>query len=321
MLAWLWAHFAVEAGVIATAIKAGGVGRFLSDVERIREAVLVVRDARTVVAARGVDVRAVPDAQMFFAPEREVADGIRALYASDSAARKIMERHTGREDLQTIYHDVLSTGRELRVQMPRLEALEPFVEAFSVEWRHRARTPVMTRLVLKDPLLDFQVLRAAGSAPYGGADSGECVATGRRTTPAIWAARTASGPQRGRPPRASAARAEAAGKRDGVPGLLARVELLPHRRGDAARARRCTQLPPTRPTARLRRLSQRSAAAAPTVLSACRNARICGDSCPRPRTPHRTRHFASPETPGSIGDPKVKLTIGTYAFQLRGSRR
>jgi len=72
----------------------------------------------------------------------------------------------------------------------------------------------MTRLVLKDPLLDFQVLRAAGSAPYGGADSGECVATGRRTTPAIWAARTASGPQRGGPPRASAARAEAAGKRE-----------------------------------------------------------------------------------------------------------
>lgn len=41
----------------------------------------------------------------------------------------------------------------------------------------------MTRLVLKDALLDFQVLRAAGSAPYGGADIGECIATARGVKP------------------------------------------------------------------------------------------------------------------------------------------
>ena len=41
----------------------------------------------------------------------------------------------------------------------------------------------MTRLVLKDPLLDFQVLRAAGSAPYGGADIGESIAIARRVKP------------------------------------------------------------------------------------------------------------------------------------------
>ena len=121
MLAWLWTHFAVEAGVIATAIKAGGVETFLSDVEQIRDAVFAVRDALAVVQARGVDPCSVPDVQMFFAPEREVAEGIRALYASDRAARKIMERHTGREELQRIYHDVLYTGRQLGVQMPTLE--------------------------------------------------------------------------------------------------------------------------------------------------------------------------------------------------------
>lgn len=132
MLGWLWTHFAVEAGVIATAIKAGGVEAFLSDVERIREAVLAVRDALAVVEARGVDPRSVPDVQMFFAPEREVAEGIRALYASDRAVRQIMERHTGREELQRIYHDVLDTGRELTVQMPTLEPLEPYVDAFDI---------------------------------------------------------------------------------------------------------------------------------------------------------------------------------------------
>ena len=133
MLAWLWTHFAVEAGVIATAIKAGGVDTFLADVKCIQEAVLAVRDALAVVEARGVDPRSVPDVQMLFAPEREVAEGIRELYASDRAARKIMERHTGREELQRIYHDVLATGRKLGVQMPTLEPLEPFVDAFSIQ--------------------------------------------------------------------------------------------------------------------------------------------------------------------------------------------
>jgi 2-dehydropantoate 2-reductase len=125
MLAWLWTHFAVEAGVIATAIKAGGVAKFLSDVERIREAVLAVRDALAVVEARRIDPRSVPDVQMFFAPERDVAEAIRELYASDRAARKIMERHTGRDELQRIYRDVLSTGRELGVQMRRSSRSNP----------------------------------------------------------------------------------------------------------------------------------------------------------------------------------------------------
>jgi len=133
MLAWLWTHFAVEAGVIATAIKAGGVDTFLADVEWIRESILAVRDALAVVEARGIDPRSVPDVQMFFAPEREVAEGIRGLYASDRAARKIMERHTGREELQRIHHDVLDTGRELGVPVPTLQALGPFVDAFSIQ--------------------------------------------------------------------------------------------------------------------------------------------------------------------------------------------
>jgi alpha-beta hydrolase superfamily lysophospholipase len=55
-----------------------------------------------------------------------------------------------------------------------------------VGW-HRAGSAAperaVTRLVLKDPLLDFQVLRTAGSAPYGGADLGECIATAVRIKP------------------------------------------------------------------------------------------------------------------------------------------
>jgi hypothetical protein len=133
MSAWLWTHFAVEAGVIATAIKravstrscpmSSGSGRPFS---------------RSAMRSRSWRRAVSPPArcrtfQMFFAPEREVAEGIRVPYASDRAARKIMERHTGREELQQIYHDVLDTGRKLRVAMPTLEPLEPFVDALSIQ--------------------------------------------------------------------------------------------------------------------------------------------------------------------------------------------
>lgn len=131
MLAWLWVHFAIEAGVIATAVKAGGVAAFLADVDAIAEAVLAVRDGLAVVSARGVDPQTIPDAQMFFAPEQPVAEGIRELYAVDRAARKIMERHTGGAELKRIYRDVLETGRELGLLMPTLEPLEPYVDALS----------------------------------------------------------------------------------------------------------------------------------------------------------------------------------------------
>jgi hypothetical protein len=38
----------------------------------------------------------------------------------------------------------------------------------------------MTRVGIKDVLLDAQTLRTAGSAPYGGADIGECLAAAAR---------------------------------------------------------------------------------------------------------------------------------------------
>ena len=133
ILAWLWVHFAVEAGVIATAIKSGGVDQFLGSVDRIAEAVLAVRDALAVVRARRVNVDALPDAEMFAAPEQMVAQGIKDLYEADRAARQIMQRHTGGEELKRIYADVVATGRGLGVDMPVLEPLGSFVESYATE--------------------------------------------------------------------------------------------------------------------------------------------------------------------------------------------
>jgi hypothetical protein len=38
----------------------------------------------------------------------------------------------------------------------------------------------VTHLLLKDELLDAQLLRTVGTAPYGGADIGECLTTASR---------------------------------------------------------------------------------------------------------------------------------------------
>jgi ketopantoate reductase len=131
MLVWLWVHFAVEAGVVASAMKAGSVPTFLDDTNALAEAVLAVRDAFRVVAARGIDPWILPEAQMFGAPEDAVAQAIHDQYQVDGAARRIMERHTGGEDLTSIYRDLVATGHQLGVDLPVLEALSPYVAAYA----------------------------------------------------------------------------------------------------------------------------------------------------------------------------------------------
>ena len=131
MLGWLWSHFAVEAGVIGTVISVGDVDTFLDSTEHLERAVLAVREALNVVRARGVDVDVFPDAASFFAPEGLVAEGIRAEYQTNLPARKIMQRHTGAEELRRIFHDVLDTGRALGVETPHLDALIPAVDAWN----------------------------------------------------------------------------------------------------------------------------------------------------------------------------------------------
>lgn len=133
---WLWVHFAIEAGVIGSVIAVGDVEEFLDDLGHLQDAVLAARDALAVVRARGVNIDDSPDAQMFLAPATAVAEGIQAEYRSNSAARKIMQRHNGGEELTRIYHDVLDTGRQLNVPMPHLEALCKAVDA----WRATAST-------------------------------------------------------------------------------------------------------------------------------------------------------------------------------------
>ena len=131
ILHWLWVHFATEAGLISSAIAAGSIDALLDDTDKLEAAILAGREALEVCRARGVDVDGIPDARTFYAPAAAVAVGVHDFYTTNLAARRILERHTGVEELKRIYGDVVATGRRLGVAMPRLTGLGPAVEAWT----------------------------------------------------------------------------------------------------------------------------------------------------------------------------------------------
>jgi 2-dehydropantoate 2-reductase len=135
MLHWLWVHFATEAALISAAISAGGVDALLDDTSRLENAILASREALAICRARGVAVEQIPDAATFFAPAAAVAAGIHDFYATNLPARRILERHTGVEELKRIYTDVVATGRQLGLALPRLTELGTAVEAWTGEPR------------------------------------------------------------------------------------------------------------------------------------------------------------------------------------------
>ncbi len=133
ILHWLWTHFATEAALIGSAIAAGGIDELLGQTARLETAILAGREALEICRVRGVAVERIPDAATFFAPADAVAIGIHDFYASNLPARRILERHTGVEELKRIYADVVATGERLGVAMPRLTELGPAVAAWTGE--------------------------------------------------------------------------------------------------------------------------------------------------------------------------------------------
>jgi 2-dehydropantoate 2-reductase len=128
ILHWLWVHFAINSGVIGAALKAGVAKELLNSMPRLRDAILAGREALAVCRARGVDVREFADAKAFGQPAWLGAAAIWLRMKADKPARKIMETHTAVDELQAIYRDVLKTGQELGIAMPRSQALAAYVE-------------------------------------------------------------------------------------------------------------------------------------------------------------------------------------------------
>jgi ketopantoate reductase len=128
ILHWLWVHFAINCGIVAAAFKAGGVKELLNSVSSLRLGILAGREALGVCEARGVDTHAFEDAKSFYASALIGAAAVWFMMKTNGPARKIMERHTAVDELQRMYHDLLSTAEELNVAMPVYKSLQPFVD-------------------------------------------------------------------------------------------------------------------------------------------------------------------------------------------------
>jgi 2-dehydropantoate 2-reductase len=128
MLHWLWVHFAINCGIIASAFKAGGATDLLNSIPALRTGILAGREALAVCAARGVDVKAYEDAQAFYQQAWLGAAAVWFMMKTNEPARKIMETHTAVDELQRMYSDLLKTGEVLNVPMPLYKSLEPFVD-------------------------------------------------------------------------------------------------------------------------------------------------------------------------------------------------
>jgi len=125
---WLWVHFAINAGIIGAAFKAGGATELLNSIANLRKGILAGREALAVCRARGVELESFEDAESFYLPAWLGASVVWFMLKTNLPARKIMETHTAIDELQAIYGAVLKTGEELNVSMPHYVSLKEYVD-------------------------------------------------------------------------------------------------------------------------------------------------------------------------------------------------
>lgn len=132
IIGWLWVHFAIDAGVIGTAIYSGGfpaAGDISTESQTTRiRAVRAVKDAFAVLEKRGMDVWSYDDS----VPFREIDDQKAAeafwrpilSWPHYERSRKHSHINTSPEEMKRFYLDVFETGVSLGVSMPCLELMK-----------------------------------------------------------------------------------------------------------------------------------------------------------------------------------------------------
>ncbi len=128
ILHWLWFHFAQEAAVIGVGLKVGSAEKLMTDVGALHEVILCMRETWKICEARGVYLKDyAQESNMFYWPSWMSASLFRLYFRTHALERRIMTAHTGVEELQQIYNDVLAEGQRLHINMPHFAALNPYV--------------------------------------------------------------------------------------------------------------------------------------------------------------------------------------------------
>ena len=126
---WYWVHFASTAMYTGAIAQAGGYDAFANDKKAIHEAVLAGREAMDICAARGVDVKKIPDARVFVSAPLVAAPLLRRALVQPIARRMYQTHPLYASEFRQIFDEVLETGRQLNVPTSHLEAYRPFVDA------------------------------------------------------------------------------------------------------------------------------------------------------------------------------------------------
>jgi 2-dehydropantoate 2-reductase len=125
---WFWVHFASTAVYTGAIAKAGGYDAFAGDKKAIHEALLAGREAMDICAARGVDVRKIPDARAFVTSPIVVAPIMRRTLGQPSMRRMSQTQPGYASEFRAIFDEVMETGHRLNVATPHLDAYRPFVD-------------------------------------------------------------------------------------------------------------------------------------------------------------------------------------------------
>lgn len=125
---WYWVHFASTAVYTGAIAKEGGYDAFAQNKKAIHDAILAGHEAMDICAARGVDVRKIPDARTFVTAPLVVAPLMRRALTQPIARRMAQTHPDHAAEFRAIFDEVVETGRQLNVPTPHLDAYRPYVD-------------------------------------------------------------------------------------------------------------------------------------------------------------------------------------------------
>jgi hypothetical protein len=127
-------HHAINAGGIGVCLWAGGIAEATRNLGTLRLGVWAVREALSVVAARGVNLENYPDSKSVLNAPPWLASLAAAwsIRFTEKGRRLLRASHLAdsAEEMKRFYFDVLHTGETLGVAMPHLSALREGVECY-----------------------------------------------------------------------------------------------------------------------------------------------------------------------------------------------
>ena len=127
---WLWIHFAVNAGMLSQALKAGSIGSVMTSIPHMKNVTLNVREIFPVLEKRGIDIKSdAGEAAIFKLPPLLVGIAMKIVVKLSPALRHSLMNHSNPEEVRSFCRDVLEEARKHGISLPRLESIEPLLHS------------------------------------------------------------------------------------------------------------------------------------------------------------------------------------------------